>query len=46
MRHELILPTIMILLMIGCSIGYLLIGDYRKFGYWLSGAILNICITF
>jgi hypothetical protein len=46
MRRELIMPTLIILLMIGSAIGYLSVGDYRKFGYWLAGAILNICITF
>ena len=40
------LPTLMIFLMLGASVVYYVKGDIRHGTYWLSGAILNISVTY
>lgn len=39
-------PTILITLNFLAAIVYLFDGDWRHFGYWLSAAVLNICVTY
>lgn len=44
--REKILPTVLIILDIGCAIGYLSKGDIKKMIYWLSAGILTYCVTY
>ena len=39
-------PTIMIVLMVASALVYFVKGDVRHGMYWLSGAVLNISITY
>lgn len=43
-----VLPTIMIALSFISSIGYAIndISDWRHWGYWLSGSLITICVTY
>jgi len=40
------LPTIMVVLSLGSSIGYLLVKDYRHAIYWFASAILIASVTY
>lgn len=46
MNKNLIFPTILIILDILSGIVYLSDGDYRKFIYWISAAILTASVTY
>jgi hypothetical protein len=39
-------PTILIILDICASIGYIPSGDWRKVIYWMAAAILTTCVTY
>ena len=40
------LPTVMVVLSLGSSIGYLLVKDYRHAIYWFASAILIASVTY
>ena len=39
-------PTILIVLDIAAALVYLSKGDFRHFGYWMSAAVLTVCVTY
>jgi len=41
-----ILPTIMMVLSVGASVGYLFAKDYRHAIYWLASAVLMCAVTY
>lgn len=41
-----IFPTALIVLDIGAAIVYALQKDFKMMTYWISAAVLNICVTF
>ena len=41
-----LLPTVMVVLSLGSSIGYLLVKDYRRAIYWFASAILIASVTY
>ena len=43
-----VLPTIMIILSMMSAIGYAVndITDWRHYGYWLSGSLITMCVTY
>ena len=43
---EYIFPLILIALDLGAAGVYLSNGDIKKTLYWISAAVLNICVTF
>lgn len=42
------LPTVMIVLSVlsAASYAYVDLSDWRKIGYWISGAVLTYCVTY
>jgi hypothetical protein len=42
---EKILPTIMILIQIGCAVGYIPSGNVQQIVYWVAGSVLVFSIT-
>ena len=46
MNKQQIFPTILIILDMCASVGYMCTGDIRKVIYWAAASILTICVTF
>jgi hypothetical protein len=44
--NEKIFPTILIVLDVCASCGYIAIGDWRKVIYWLAAATLTTVVTY
>lgn len=44
--NEKLFPTVLIILDICASLGYIPCGDWRKCVYWLAAAILTFCVTY
>lgn len=44
--NKYIFPTALIVLDIGAAIVYALQKDFKMMTYWISAAVLNICVTF
>lgn len=41
-----LLPTLLIVVMIGAGLVYLLARQWWRAAYWFSGAMLNIAVTY
>ena len=39
-------PSVLIVLDVLAGVVYATNGDWRKFGYWISAAVLTACVTF
>jgi hypothetical protein len=46
MSIKVFFPSLIIALMLGASAVAFGLGDFRRGVYWLSGAILNVAVTF
>lgn len=46
MRLEMIMPTVLIGGMALAAIGYAVVQDWPKVGYWAAAAVLNASITY
>lgn len=44
--NKYIFPTALIVLDIGAAIVYAFQKDFKMMTYWISAAVLNICVTF
>jgi hypothetical protein len=46
MINEKLFPTVLIILDLCASLGYISGGDWRKCVYWLAAAVLTFCVTY
>lgn len=46
MKKEQILPTILIIIDLLSSAGYISVGDWRRAIYWIAAAVLTFTVTF
>ena len=46
MQPQNLLPSAMIVLSLGSSVGYVLADDWRRAVYWLAAAVITASVTF